>query len=121
MDDVKTVISGMFYKHYSGDKEWRQLGSSSLTSGVEDRDGNLVAWTLQHTSGFLGMTFVKPEHRNKGLGKYVTVVLARQIIDEDGFCLVAIEEDNAISVRMHEGLGFTRIGRSCNLGQFNKR
>ncbi|XP_033753250.1 uncharacterized protein LOC117336741 [Pecten maximus] len=109
-EDFETILTGVWYKDFDYVKSVKRvLALGALSVGVEDSSGKLVAWTLQHMSGMLGMTFVIPEHRNKKLGKYVTVALTQKMIAQDGFCLAGIEEENSVSVALHEGVGFIKM------------
>lgn len=122
VDDYVTILSGVWYKDFDYVKNVKRcLALDGLGVGVEDSAGQLVAWTLQLVTGFLGMTFVKPEHRNKKLGKYVTVVLAQKMIDQDGFSMAGIEKGNAVSVSLHEHVGFTKMDQGFTSGIFRAK
>ncbi|XP_033753307.1 uncharacterized protein LOC117336779 [Pecten maximus] len=118
-EDYETILTGVWYKDFDFVKSVKRvLALGALSVGVEDSSGKLVAWTLQHMSGMLGMTFVIPEHRNKKLGKYVTVALTQKMIAQDGFCLAGIEEKNSVSVALHEGVGFTKMDQPFHIGMY---
>ncbi|OWF36640.1 uncharacterized protein LOC110441387 isoform X2 [Mizuhopecten yessoensis] len=118
--DYEMIITGVEYKKANYVKSVKRiLAMGTLSVGVEDEGSKtLVAWSLQQLYGYLGMTFVQPEHRNKGLGKYVTTRLARMMIDKNGFCMAAIGGQNTPSISMHLKLGFTRMNRLFYSGLF---
>ncbi|XP_069132430.1 uncharacterized protein [Argopecten irradians] len=109
-EDYDTILTGVWYKDFDYVKSVKRILSlGALSVGVEDSSGQLIAWTLQHVTGLLGMTYVIPEHRNKKLGKYVTVALAQKMIAQDGFCFAGIEEGNSVSLKLHAGIGFVKM------------
>ncbi|XP_069132448.1 uncharacterized protein [Argopecten irradians] len=121
-EDYDTILTGVWYKDVDYVKSVKRvLALGALSVGVEDSSGQLIAWTLQHVTGLLGMTFVIPEHRNQKLGKYVTVALAQKMIAQDGFCLAGIEEGNSVSVKLHEEVGFTKMDQPLVFSSFRQR
>lgn len=109
-EDYESIISGVWYKDFDYVKSVKRvLALGALSVGIEDSSGQLVAWTLHHVTGLLGMTYVIPEYRNKKLGKYVTVALTQKMIAQDGFCLAGIEDGNTVSVKLHQDIGFTKM------------
>ncbi|XP_060069122.1 glycine N-acyltransferase-like [Ylistrum balloti] len=109
-EDYETIITGVWYKDFDYVKSVkRMLLLEGLSVGIEDSSGQLVAWTLQHITGLLGMTYVIPEHRDKKLGKYITVALTQKMIAQDGCCMAGIDDGNSVSVALHERIGFTKM------------
>ncbi|XP_033752790.1 uncharacterized protein LOC117336395 isoform X2 [Pecten maximus] len=121
--DYELIISGVEYRNANYVKSVKRiLAVGTVSVGVEEvKSGELVAWSLQQIYGYLGMTFVRPEFRNKGLGKYVTASLARQMIDNNGFCMAAIGGLNSISINMHIKLGFKQMNRLFYSGLFRAK
>lgn len=121
--DHESVISGVEYKQADYVKSVRRiLAVGTLSVGlVNETSGELVAWSLQQLYGYLGTTFVRPEYRNKGLGKYVTANLTRQMIEKDGICMAAIGGQNSVSLNMHLKLGFKRMKQLFYTGLFRAK
>ena len=74
---------------------------------VRDGSGSLIAYEVMHHYGGMGVLHVHPDHRSKGLAKYVTTKLARHLLDkgDDAFCF--IEADNPGSATLHDKCGMT--------------
>ena len=73
-----------------------------------------MAWILEYDNGSIGMLHTRPEHRGRGYGRAVVRALAAELATAHThgtravpvFCYIA--EDNVASLRIFEGLGFTR-------------
>ncbi len=64
---------------------------------------------MSYHYGALGMLHVMEENRGKGYGKVIMSHLADKRLLNDREALVIIEESNAVSLKLHEDLGFTKI------------
>ena len=88
-------------------KQFVQLNVKHMHScGVRDQHGNLVAFELQTSFGLLGSLFVDPEHRGKGLGKYVMAKLAKKVQDDGQTVFCHIEKQNKLSLKLHTDFGY---------------
>ncbi len=93
--------------------------------GIEDASGQLLGfasfgafraypaykYTVEHS------VYVHSDHRGKGFGK----LLLRQIVDEAGLfgahaVIGAIDAENEASLKLHESLGFVRVGTMPQVG-----
>ena len=74
--------------------------------GVKDENDNLVAFELQTGYGTTAMLFVDPDHRGKGLGKYVMAKLAKILQDEGQTVFCHIEKVNKMSLKLHTEFGY---------------
>lgn len=55
--------------------------------------------------------YVHPAHRGKGLGRQLMQALIRTAQEQGKHVLVGvIDASNAVSIRLHEALGFTHAG-----------
>ncbi len=79
------------------------------STGISDKDGNLVAYGLQQEYGSLGMLYVNPEHRRKGLAKSVLSSQVNKVMKtgEPVFCHIV--KDNTTSFQLHKDAGFNVI------------
>ena len=87
--------------------------------GIEDGQGRLLGfgsyggfraypaykYTVEHS------VYVHPAHRGKGLGRQLMQALIRTAQEQGKHVLVGvIDASNAVSIRLHEALGFTHAG-----------
>ena len=77
--------------------------------GVKDKNDDLVAFELQTSYGALGMLIVEPEHRGKGLAKYVVTKLAQTVQEDGQLVYTTIEIDNKLSLKLHRDIGYEII------------
>ncbi len=82
-----------------------------LSVGIKDETGKLVAWSLQHPWGPLGVIHVVEEHRKRGLGSFVLLAIADKISQKNGYALSEVPLDNELSVKLHEKCGFKLISQ----------
>ena len=82
-----------------------------MSTGIKDETGSLVAWSLQHPMGALGVLHVVKEHRKKGLGSFVLLAIADKISQKNGYALSEVPLDNELSIKLHEKCGFKLIAK----------
>jgi ribosomal protein S18 acetylase RimI-like enzyme len=73
------------------------------------KNKTLIAHMLGQYDGSLGILYVHPSHRSRGLAKYVVANLARQMIESQGFAYVHVVANNQISYEMHKRCGFKDV------------
>ncbi len=82
-----------------------------MSIGIKDKDGQLVAWSLQYPWGPLGVLHVVEEHRKTGLGSFVLMAIADKIAQKNGYALSEVPLDNELSLKLHEKCGFKLISK----------
>lgn len=70
--------------------------------------GAPVAYELQQEYGGLGMLYVKPAYRKRGLGKLVTNFLLQKCADHGYPPYALIADDNEESGKLHTSIGFQK-------------
>ncbi|XP_046550700.1 glycine N-acyltransferase-like isoform X2 [Haliotis rubra] len=71
-----------------------------------DADGNMVGFALNYHYGAIGMLHVLPEHRGKGYAKMIMSHLARLCLQQCEEVFVLPEEENEVSIKLQEDIGF---------------
>ncbi|XP_046359267.2 glycine N-acyltransferase-like protein Keg1 [Haliotis rufescens] len=74
-----------------------------------DPDGIIVGFAMSYHYGALGMLHVMEEHRGKGYAKVIMSHLAQKRLQTGKEAFIVIEESNAVSLKVHEGLGFKHV------------
>ncbi|MPC60315.1 hypothetical protein E2C01_054356 [Portunus trituberculatus] len=87
--------------------------TDSTGSPQEAAKETLVSWVRTTKNGWMGNTYTLPHYRRRGLASTATLALARQMLQESIFAIVAIENTNTASIKFHEGLGFKRQCAIC--------
>ena len=96
---------------------WEQKAEGSLdfinfqlrhfpSVGIRDSQGQLVAWEITYFIGCVGMLYVMPEHRGKGLAQYVIYKLGKALMGKGKKVYCFIADNNNASKRLHEKCGF---------------
>ena len=74
--------------------------------GIRDSNGQLVAWEVTYFTGCMGMLYVLPEHRGKGLAQYAVYKLSKKLLQQGRPAFCFVEQSNNASKRLHEKCGF---------------
>ncbi|XP_072533509.1 putative glycine N-acyltransferase-like protein 1B [Salminus brasiliensis] len=69
-------------------------------------DGQPVAWILTYSYCAIGILYTLPEHRGKGYAKALISAMAKKLFSEGYPVYCYIEEENKLSYRLFESLGF---------------
>jgi GNAT superfamily N-acetyltransferase len=75
------------------------------------RSGEPVAWGLTHEDGSMGFLHVLEAYRGSGMARSLTTALAGRLVRLGVRPFLYIVTTNAASIRLTEGMGFTRAGR----------
>lgn len=75
------------------------------------RKGTPVAWGLTHDDGSMGFLRVAEQHRHQGMARTLTTALAERLLRLGVQPFMYIVRDNAASLRLTAGMGFSRAGR----------
>ncbi len=85
---------------------------NGLSAGIYV-DGDLVAWDMSHHETdkvvMLGFLHVKEPYRGRGYAKTVTSEMCRVVFDRRKIPACQVFEDNEVSLRLTESLGFRRV------------
>ncbi|MEE9237546.1 MAG: GNAT family N-acetyltransferase [Thermoplasmata archaeon] len=85
-----------------------------LSAGVY-ADGELVAWDMTHLETdkviMLGFLYVKEAYRGRGYAKTVTTSMCRRVFKLGKTPACQVFQDNEVSMRLTEGMGFRRLKR----------
>ncbi|XP_015260507.1 PREDICTED: glycine N-acyltransferase-like protein 3 [Cyprinodon variegatus] len=117
---LKTRISSLNLSHvdkvnktwkFGGDKKGyrniKNLISNFPTCCIMDTQGEPVAWILVYDYCALGMLYTLPEHRGKGYAKVLISTMAKKLHAEGFPVYCFIEEDNLVSYKLFQNMGFT--------------
>ena len=80
------------------------------TIAIRTADSCLVAHMLERETGFLGLLYVDPKHRRKGLGKLVVSELAHKIKKYRE--IVYVHAANEASRKLHTICGFRKVANA---------
>lgn len=71
-----------------------------------DLKGAPVAFEMYQEYACLGMLFVEPAYRNRGLGKLVVNLLVQKCADQGYLMWAGVTDDNEASIKVHVDAGF---------------
>ena len=77
------------------------------TVAIRTADNDLAAHMIQQEDRLLGMLYVDPKHRRKGLGQLAVSELAHKI--KKTIESVYVFTDNEASYKLHERCGFRKV------------
>lgn len=69
-------------------------------------DGKIFGFIGCHSEGSMGMLFIHPDYRKRGLGKELEIRLINLLVKRGGHPYCHIFQDNKISISLHKSLGF---------------
>lgn len=120
-DEASTVWTNWEFNFTDTEDNMRQdiihfpsvgIREHSFTNSAEPRmqtaKETLVSWIRTTKYGWMGNTFTLLHHRRRGLASRATLALARQMLQEGFFANAAILDNNTVSIKFHEDLGFKR-------------
>lgn len=73
---------------------------------ITDEQGQPVSWVLLYDYCAMGLLYTLPEHRGKGYAKVLVSTMAKHLSAEGFPIYCFIEEDNVVSHRLFESVGF---------------
>ncbi|XP_014861866.1 PREDICTED: glycine N-acyltransferase-like protein 3 [Poecilia mexicana] len=89
-----------------GYRHFKNIISNFPTCCILDTYGVPVAWILVYEYCALGMLYTLPEHRGKGYAKVLISTMAKKL-HADGYPVYCfIEEDNMVSYKLFQNMGF---------------
>ena len=68
-------------------------------------NGKVLGYGLQQWQGTIGMVFVKPEHRRKGISKFIAL-LAKKIHETDQPVFLYTDVENIASIASQKSIGY---------------
>ena len=108
------MSSWKFSSIASGAEEYIKIHIANFPSVcIRRENGTAVGWFIVQKYGAMGMLYVVPEYRGKGLARYLVTKLTRKMLRTVDEAFVAIEEDNAASIQLHKKCGFCVGGTIC--------
>ena len=87
---------------------------SFATVAIRTADNELAAYMIEQENGSLGMLYVDPKYRRKGLGQLTVSELAHKIKKMKK--IVYVYTDNEASFRLHVRCGFTKVADAVVYG-----
>ncbi|CAD7087510.1 unnamed protein product [Hermetia illucens] len=78
--------------------------------GLYTESGELAAWVLRYEFGAVAMLHVKDDFRRQGLGMYLAKAISKKIADAGGYASGTIKEENEVSNRIFESIGYEKNG-----------
>uniref|UniRef100_A0A3Q2NUP8 Glycine N-acyltransferase-like protein n=1 Tax=Fundulus heteroclitus TaxID=8078 RepID=A0A3Q2NUP8_FUNHE len=90
-----------------GYRNIKNLISNFPTCCILDTQGEPVAWILVYDYCALGILYTLPEHRGKGYAKVLISTMAKKLHAEGYPVYCFIEEDNEVSYKLFQSMGFT--------------
>ncbi|XP_012714628.2 glycine N-acyltransferase-like protein 3 [Fundulus heteroclitus] len=90
-----------------GYRNIKNLISNFPTCCILDTRGEPVAWILVYDYCALGILYTLPEHRGKGYAKVLISTMAKKLHAEGYPVYCFIEEDNEVSYKLFQNMGFT--------------
>ncbi len=117
---VTVEYAQMVAKHWWPGGEAHDYVRSRIENGLSAgvyTDGDLVAWDMSHHETdkvvMLGFLYVKEPYRGRGYAKTVTTGMCRMVFDRGKVPACQVFEDNEVSLRLTESLGFKRVKRQA--------
>jgi len=109
--DFQFAFENWPYSKPECDTYFKALMKKHPSVGVFDQDGECLGYGMSTEFSTMGMLFVKPEHRGRGLAKHITTTRAEQKFKDDSPAAVTISTTNQTSINLHERLGFKTVCR----------
>jgi phosphinothricin acetyltransferase len=106
-------------------REWVKQFAPPYVLLMAEREGEIVGWGCLHPFGAKpgyrttseNSVYIRADVRGSGIGKALLVALI-EAGKANGFhtIIARIAEDNPVSIRLHESLGFEVIGKEIEVG-----
>ncbi|MED6290871.1 hypothetical protein CHARACLAT_017808 [Characodon lateralis] len=90
-----------------GYRNIKNLISNFPTCCIMDTQGEPVAWILVYDYCAMGILYTLPEHRGKGYAKVLISNMTKKLHAEGYPVYCFIEEDNMVSYKLFQNMGFT--------------
>ncbi|KAK5612293.1 hypothetical protein CRENBAI_016281 [Crenichthys baileyi] len=90
-----------------GYRNIKNLISDFPTCCIMDTQGEPVAWILVYDYCAMGILYTLPEHRGKGYAKVLISNMTKKLHAEGYPVYCFIEEDNMVSYKLFQNMGFT--------------
>ncbi|XP_047207545.1 glycine N-acyltransferase-like protein 3 isoform X2 [Girardinichthys multiradiatus] len=90
-----------------GYRNIKNLISNLPTCCIMDTQGEPVAWILVYDYCAMGILYTLPEHRGKGYAKVLISNMTKKLHAEGYPVYCFIEEDNMVSYKLFQNMGFT--------------
>lgn len=88
-------------------KKWiAEVTRHSPSVCIENKQGDPVAWAIQHEYGCIGMLQVVPKYQRAKLGSVVTMLMAQKIHNKGDYLYSSVAVDNHVSLAFHEKNSF---------------
>ncbi|XP_059140225.1 uncharacterized protein LOC131928266 [Physella acuta] len=110
--DAACMNSTWRYTTEHSEKYFEQLILRFPSRGVFDRSGQCLGHVVGTESGTVGVLYVVPEMRRRGLGQMLLRGISEAYFDLDLPCFGYCHVDNVQSLKLFETLGFKNIGTS---------
>ena len=105
--DADKVDDTWAYSNKSSKTFIKWLIRNFASIAIRTADNDLAAHMIEQEDGALGMLYVDPKHRRKGLGQLAMSELAHKIKKTEESVFVFI--NNEASYRLHVRCGFTKV------------
>ena len=108
-ETVATLTRNWLYGSCGAGSYIKALIESFPSVCLYDQDNTMIGYACGQPFGTLGMLFVRPEFRKRGYGKAIMSQLADIYVKNGDTPSVCITQDNPVSRKFHENLGFKLI------------
>lgn len=119
-EPVREADAAMIAQHWAPDRDATDYVRRRILEGISSGvylEGELVAWDMTHFETdkvvMLGFLHVKEAYRGRGYGKTVTTSTVEKVFAKGKIPAAEVFEDNAPSMRLTEGMGFTKVRRGA--------
>ena len=109
MGDARLVSSAWEFSSMGPDAEnyIQTLIESFPSVCIRLPDGSPIAWNILQENGAMGMLYVHPKYRSKGLDLYVVTKLTKRLLESGQPAFAVLFKDNSTSKAIVSRVGFT--------------